>query len=134
MSKPFDLKAALAGALVEIKGGRPVTQLHLFDKLEPRLYGMCAGMLWAWGSDGCIITAGGDPSNNLQMVTVKKKYYFNVWSRVRTWGYSGKPELYFFIGNTFDNEDQAKLDAKLGGSVNTKPKKFVQTITIENEE
>lgn len=52
--KPFNLQAALAGAPVQTRDGRPVTQLHLFEADTPYpLYGVVgASLLQAWGKSG----------------------------------------------------------------------------------
>ena len=51
--KPFDLEAALAGAPVITRDGRPVTQLHKFDATTPLcLVGVVGGEVYSWCLEG----------------------------------------------------------------------------------
>jgi hypothetical protein len=52
--KPFDLKAALAGAPVVTVSGMPVTSLHLFEGVHQTnaLFGVCDGGVESWSDDG----------------------------------------------------------------------------------
>ena len=51
--KPFDLSAALAGAPVQTRGGRPVTQLMKFEDVKGYpIYGVVEGCVFGWTATG----------------------------------------------------------------------------------
>ena len=78
--KPFDLKAALAGAKVFTRDGREVTQLVKFDlKTKQTLRGVVEGGLFAWSVSGCWLGSE-DSELDLFMTSTKKK----LWIWVKT--------------------------------------------------
>ena len=53
MYKPFNLQAALNGAPVITRDGRPVSQLHLFECVDQqKLHGVLGGYVQSWSVDG----------------------------------------------------------------------------------
>ena len=77
--KPFDLEAALAGAPVITRDGRPVTQLHKFDATTPLcLVGVVGGEVYSWGKEG-IFFAKSSGSFDLFMAPVKREGWINLY-------------------------------------------------------
>jgi hypothetical protein len=71
--KPFDLSAALAGAPVCTRGGRPVTQLtHFTVTSECPLVGVIEGEFFRWMLDGSFPSSLDDSRLDLVMAPVKK--------------------------------------------------------------
>lgn len=59
--KPFDLKAALAGAPVVTVSGEPVTGLYWFgqaSKTRFKVAGIFGGAVFIWTEDGCHYSDG----------------------------------------------------------------------------
>ena len=70
--KPFDLEAALAGAPVVTRSGKPVTQLVKFDAIRSpfNLFGVVDGEVYSWGESG---------GYDLFMATVKREGWINIY-------------------------------------------------------
>ena len=71
--RPFNLEAALAGAPVQTRDGRPVTQLVKFD-CDDRfcIAGVVSRLLYLWDEDGTPYHIGVDEGRHLCMAPVKK--------------------------------------------------------------
>ena len=78
--KPFDLEAALAGAKVETRDGRPVTQLTRFAGAEDsyRLAGVVGGGIETWTEAGEFII-GGCYGTDLVMFRTKREAWINLY-------------------------------------------------------
>jgi hypothetical protein len=71
--KPFDLEAALDGAPVQTRDGRPVTQLtHFTVASDYSLAGVIEGYLYQWKLDGSLPSSLDDSRLDLVMAPVKK--------------------------------------------------------------
>ena len=133
MSRPFNLLEALAGKPVETSNGRPVTQLTLFTLLgnQRRLHGVINNeQIFCWSDTGSVSLLCHNPFD-LCMTSVKKKYYLNIYKRIRHPGFS-RPETYFYASQSFYSEQDAINEEK-------KPpvqgrREFVQRLVIETEE
>ena len=73
--KPFDLKAALAGAKVVTRDGNEATQLHLFEAPKERdvLYGVESGYIESWDKDGKYRSGGAPSGRDLFMAPTERK-------------------------------------------------------------
>jgi hypothetical protein len=78
--RPFDLKAALAGAPVVTKQGDPVIELHYFDKAVGvrKLYGVISThvTICGWTDDG---TSDWSSEFNLFMAPAKHEGWINIY-------------------------------------------------------
>lgn len=81
--KPFDLEAALAGAPVVTRGGRPVTQLVTFDITgSDRLFGVVDGrIVRCWKVDGNYYSKA-DNDLDLFMPSEKRTLWVNLYPSV----------------------------------------------------
>lgn len=142
MSKPFDLQEALAGKPVETVSGKPVTQLKTFELADGGrcLFGVINDNVWSWFSNGTYgWNAVIDAPNDLRMTTVKKVYFYNMWSRKGGYWSCPGPGVYHFFTGPFFNSEQAESDSRNPGTFNLSgkpknPRTFVRTIEIVVEE
>jgi hypothetical protein len=136
MSKPFDLASALNGKAVQTMTGLQVTRLSQATSCgEPCLTGVIShpdgtSFVSVWSSTGqSVITR----DYHLVMKTTKKTLFYNVFMRERTWRISGQSEHYLFMGATFDSKECADRE-KDYVSINSKPRRFIRTDSIQIEE
>ncbi len=93
--KPFDLTAALAGAPVCTRDGRPVTQLTKFDCYNSApLRGVIDGCISAWREDG----TDRDGSYILFMAPTKKTGWVARYSKA-------------YVSGVYESESDALLKA-----------------------
>lgn len=79
--KPFNLEAALKGATVVTREGRPVTQLVLFEaeKDDHPLRGVIDGVVYSFQKDGHFSRMGRETRCDLFMAPKKRTFYVNVF-------------------------------------------------------
>lgn len=84
--KPFDLQAALAGAKVQTRDGREVTELYFFKTAKNKetfpVSACVDGKIISFTKNGKWGSQGSINESDLFMVSEKKEYWINVWRSI----------------------------------------------------
>lgn len=109
--RPFDLQKALAGAKVQTRDGRGVTQLTYFPDAKQKYCIACVvdNYLRLYDKEGCFYIGGTD-DKDLVMTPIKKKGWLNIYPvDGKNPAHLGNPGAYIF--STKEQADAARAAA-----------------------